>query len=134
MDFKELDLSEEELFDLLDQKIPRNSSNETNDFKSQRGQTSIEELRYWLKVLFVNLESEIDINENLSRFKEILDPGRKGKFDFSTLLTLVASEVEKLEAKAKGDEIAKNESQKYVLRPRNQIQKPKRMNNNIYEF
>ena len=131
MDWKELDLSEKALFDLLDQKIPRNSSNGSN---CQQSQTSIEELRYWLKILFVNLESEIDIDEIMSRFEEVLDPGHIGKFDFSTLLTLVSLEMEKLEAKAKGNEIAKNESQKYILRPRKDLKKPKRMNDNIYEF
>ena len=94
---EELDLSEDDLFDLLDQK----STNK--DAIPPKRQVPIEELEYWLKILFENLKEEEKVcsKKNMIEFKNILDPDCIGKFEFRTLLTLVAEKTENLEAEIK---------------------------------
>ena len=50
---EELNLSEDDLFDLLDQK-----STNKDSIPSKR-QVPIEELEYWLKILFENLKGQL---------------------------------------------------------------------------
>lgn len=83
----------------------------------------IECLDQWLNILLVNLHQPS--KQDLAQFCEILDPDMCGSFEFTTLLTLVAEMTEKIEKKK--DEEAKEEDQRYTLRNRNSIRKPKRM-------
>ena len=95
---EELNLSEDDLFDLLDQK----STNK--DSIPPKRQVPIEELEYWLKILFENLKKEdekVCSKKNMTEIKDILDPDCIGKFEFRTLLTLVAEKTENLEAEIK---------------------------------
>merc|ERR1712037_557929 len=94
---EELNLSEDDLFDLLDQ----NSTNK--DSIPSKRQVPIEELEYWLKILCENLKEKEKMcsKKNMTEIKEILDPDCIGKFEFRTLLTLVAEKTENLEAEIK---------------------------------
>merc|ERR1712210_285299 len=123
---EELNLSEDDLFDLLDQ----NSTNK--DSIPSKRQVPIEELEYWLKILCENLKEKEKIcsKKNMTEIKEILDPDCIGKFEFRTLLTLVAEKTENLEAeikKTKQNKISEDETQKYALRPRKDLKKPTRI-------
>merc|ERR1712037_686599 len=130
---EELNLSEDDLFDLLDQK-----STNKDSIPSKR-QVPIEELEYWLKILCENLKEKEKIcsKKNMTEIKEILDPDCIGKFEFRTLLTLVAEKTENLEAeikKTKQNKISEDETQKYALRPRKDLKKPTRIRSNYYEY
>ena len=94
---EELNLSEDDLFDLLDKK-----STNKDSIPSKR-QVPNEELEYWLKILCENLKEKEKIcsKKNMTEIKEILDPDCIGKFEFRTLLTLVAEKTENLEAEIK---------------------------------
>ena len=95
---EELNLSEDDLFDLLDQK----STNKDATIPPKR-QVPIEELEYWLKILFENLKEKEKVcsKKNMTEIRNILDPDCIGKFEFRTLLTLVAEKTEDLEAEIK---------------------------------
>merc|ERR1712212_1458518 len=98
MNMEELGMSDDDLFDLLDQKSNKDSTHE-----GAKTKVSIEELGKELEILFINLKGayKICMKKYVVEFTKILDPNGTGMFDYSTLLTLVAEKTEKLEERIK---------------------------------
>ena len=70
---EELNLSEDDLFDLLDQ----NSTSNKDAILPPKRQVPIEELEYWLKILFENLKGQLILKCPFGVFKS---PKKSTKF------------------------------------------------------
>ena len=77
---EELNLSEDDLFDLLDQ----NSTNK--DSIPSKRQVPIEELEYWLKILFENLKGQLISKANCQAMNS--SKKRTNEFVFTRVVLL----------------------------------------------